>query len=413
MTARPILFMSMLALIIAFVSYAEEAGIDGRGALPRIAWEGVAGARAYLVEIAQADSDTLVASETVVESSYELKLPPGKYRLRVTTLNKNLRKELSTPWMDFTIKQPVIPRIEELSPSEILTGELGTFLVRGSGLSSETRIYLRNEETGAEIKPEQTRVLSSQEIEMTFAVPLEPGAYTVLAKNPPDLSTEHRNGLTVVSAPPPKPPSAEAVAAAKPTEEAAAQAAAAPAAESAPQPVVEQPSKERGPFGLPPLTVGAGYFASFVFGPWSDMLSPSYLGGEVYLVFHFTPIVGGAAEIDYVQYDSNPGDGKVSGSLGIASVALGVSADLHRPLPLRLRLLGGWGYSRAEASGEISGEGTENAQSGDFFGQCGASLVFPVFSFLSFEAGCDFRTIFYSDEIMFLLRPVVRLGLKF
>jgi hypothetical protein len=408
MIACRVLLVPMLALIIAYASYAEEAGKDRPGALPRIDWEDVEGARAYLVEIVQADSELLVASGTVEEPSYELKLPPGSYRLRVTTLNKNLRKELSTPWMSFTLKQPVFPRIDELSPSEIFTGELRTFLVRGSGLSSETRVYLRNEETGAEIGPERTSILSNGEIEITFASPLEPGAYTVLAKNPPDLLTEHRNGLTVTSPPAHEPPSAEALAAALlPIE---------PTAEEQPSVVhsapLDEPSKGQPSFEFPPVTVGLGYSASFVFGPWSDMLSPSFLGGEVYLVFHFTPIISGATEIDYVQCDSDPGDGKVSGTLSIVSAALGVCVDLRRLLPIRLRLLGGWGYSRVEADSEISGEGTEREQSGDFFGQCGAALVFPLFSFLSFEAGCDLRSIFYSDEIMFSLRPVIRLGVK-
>jgi hypothetical protein len=103
--------MPRAGLLALVLSLAIASGAQASPGLPfSFAWSGVAGAGGYLIEVADAQGDPVLSKKVGASARAEtLSLRPGKYRLRMVTLNRFLRAEAASPWMAFRVGEAALP----------------------------------------------------------------------------------------------------------------------------------------------------------------------------------------------------------------------------------------------------------------------------------------------------------------
>lgn len=148
-------------------------------------WKPVEGAGAYKVEVRNEKGD-LVVSQVVNDPRIELKLYPSQYSLRLTTINRFMLPESSTPWTTFLIPALSAPVFDSLEPVQQTWGKLKVATLRGHDLAGNLSVEFQDE-TGARFSipgVSQSRDVWSLEIPEN----LEPGSYTLVLGNPPKQS---------------------------------------------------------------------------------------------------------------------------------------------------------------------------------------------------------------------------------
>jgi hypothetical protein len=441
---RPLLAITLLVLFSQPLQASD----------PEIRWAPVSGAGGYLVEIRQAAK--MVVSETVKEPLLVLYLAPGNYQVRITTLNKLLRPENSTDWNSFSVLRAVIPTVQGISPDVLQSGQPQRFLIRGTGFSSSTEVkFLSSGDT--EIPITGNQVLSPQEIEFSVVLPLEPGTYTIILRNPPNQQAELRGGLVVTASPEtpeatqtpsepvprlvpkvgeqsskpvspePELPSVPEVTQTLPVPvPAPAEVAEQPLKPAPPKP--ELPSVPQVAQTLPPpqkpepapaipvevpsapsrisFSMGIGYGVSLPLSPWNYILGPSYQNFQAFALAPLLNSLGPVIQIEYSAFESKDGTDFVRSQLNVWAISAGGFLDLDLPVPVRLRLAPGFLLTEASIGGT-------NTSSFDFFASGGASIVWkPVDSFF-LELGVDFRVFFYVGTPLQSLELSLRTGITF
>lgn len=159
-------------------------------------WKPVEGAGGYKVEVRN-EKGELVVSQTVTENKIDLKLYPSQYSLRLTTINRFMVPESSTPWTTFIIPALSAPVMESLEPSQQTWGQLKLVTLRGHDLAGNLSVEFQDE-SGTRYPVHgvaQTRDVWNLEVPDS----LEPGSYTVILGNPPKQSLAVENSFRLYS----------------------------------------------------------------------------------------------------------------------------------------------------------------------------------------------------------------------
>ena len=362
---------------------------------PQLRWAPVTGAGGYLVEI-RTQTRKSVVSETVTEPTFVLDLAPGAYEVRITSLNKFLHRGDATIWNPFLVQKAVVPVITGVLPATVREGGEQKFLVRGTGLSASTEIILHQEDS-KEIRPDQNRVLSPQDIEFSMIQPLAPGTYTIVLKNPPDQTAELSGALTVLPA-----PVSEVI---KTPEHVL------PVPEPLPETVIRpetvpQPVKILSAPARIPLSFGVGYGAALPFSPWNEIVGPSYESFQAFALWPLVHPMGLLVQWEYSGFASKEGTDLVPSSLKVQGLSVGGFADVDWLVPVRFRLTPGVVVTQAS----INGTGVSSV---DFFATGGASILVKGFEPYFGELGADYRLVFYAGTPLQNLELNLRTGMSF
>ena len=364
---------------------------------PQLRWTPVPGAGGYLIEI-RTRAEKAIVAETVTQASFVLNLAPGDYEARITTLNKFLRPETGSAWTPFSVRRAIVPTLAEVIPGVLEEGQPQRFVVRGTGLSSSTEVQLF---AGAdEVKVSAIRVLSTQEIEFSVAVPLKPGSYSLVLRNPPGLRAQLPGGLTVVPLPQPLALAPRPQPLPKPVS--------APVPEllpTAPEPVPPALILPTAPVNLH-FSVGGGYGVWLPLKPWGDLVGPSYQNAEAFALVPWMGKLGPLVQIEYVGFESPKATEFVTSRLNAEGLSVGGFLELESPLPLRFWVAPGVSFTQAVVGGET-------ASSVDPSLVAGASVVFRATDTLFWEVGSQYQVYFYTGTPLQNLGVTVRTGLDF
>lgn len=161
-----------------------------------IEWEPVEGAGGYDIEVTTASGEpTLVKRFGAKETSIELNIPAGKYRFRISTLNKFLHADSTSDWVAFTVLSYGAPTISKISPTALAPGKPLALTIQADMLSAKATAFLvspsgkRIPLSISKAKP-RTFLLSGETL-------TERGEYALTMTNPPDYSTVKKAALTV------------------------------------------------------------------------------------------------------------------------------------------------------------------------------------------------------------------------
>ena len=174
---------AVICLLRAAPVYAAPAGQP-----VTISWKAVAGAGGYLIEAANAAGD-VVLSEKVPADVREktIRLPPGRYNLRMTTLNRFLRPEESTEWILVLVQSLEPPVFISLTPRVMVTGRPQSMRLKADGMAPDAAVAVVTP-SSQDLRAPTERVSQSD-----FVISLPPlkerGDYTIVLTNPPDLKT--------------------------------------------------------------------------------------------------------------------------------------------------------------------------------------------------------------------------------
>ncbi len=159
-------------------------------------WKAVDGAGGYLAEV-KGPSGSLVESQQVGpdENSMTLKLIPGPYSLRLTTLNRFLTAESSTDWVPIHVAAPSAPEVGDFAAQTLRPGQPGTVKVPAKGLAVDATAALQSP-TGTVI-PLAAADPSDGILTLTLPPLTARGNYTLILTNPPKLTTTVTGKLSV------------------------------------------------------------------------------------------------------------------------------------------------------------------------------------------------------------------------
>lgn len=161
-----------------------------------IEWEPVEGAGGYDIEVTTASgAPTLVKRLGAGETSVDLNLPAGKYRFRISTLNKFLRADSTSDWVPFTVLSYGPPNVSKISPTAIAPGKPLSITITADMVSAKATGFLSSP-SGKRIplsiskaKP-RTYLLTGQTL-------TERGEYALTLTNPPEYATVKKAAIVV------------------------------------------------------------------------------------------------------------------------------------------------------------------------------------------------------------------------
>ena len=186
----------MLVLVLA--------GIDGTvfgQALPPqpfdFSFDAVTGAGGYLVEVRDVTGNVVLSRNLNSEqTSVSLKLIPGAYSLRLTTLNRLLHAESSSDWLPIEVKALVAPRLVSMDAQTVTTWSEQEILLKASNLAQDCTVSVQPAD-GPAVAAKDVRQLADGTLRVTLPPLDKVGDYTVILTNPPNLSIRIRDQLKV------------------------------------------------------------------------------------------------------------------------------------------------------------------------------------------------------------------------
>ena len=148
-----------------------------------IVWDPVESAGGYIVEVTN-DHQAPVENQIVKTPKIVLKLYPGVYAVRLTTLNRFMRNEAVTEWMQFHVLAPSPPDFLGIEPKTVRTGKTQTMVLTVANFSREGTLTVQAP-SGADLP---AKVSQNSPTTMTIELPAldETGAYAVTLLNPPN-----------------------------------------------------------------------------------------------------------------------------------------------------------------------------------------------------------------------------------
>jgi formylglycine-generating enzyme required for sulfatase activity len=163
-------------------------------------WKEVSGAGGYLLEIRD-NAGKIVHSETYKSVSVDLRLAPGEYQMRITTLNRFMRKESATSWVPLSVIRRPFPEIASVQPPETPPGKESSLRVSGAHFGPDTEVIVQG--PSGSIKPLSSRVISERELEIRLPAISGIGPYTLRLSNKPNKATS-KDDAFIVKHPDPK-----------------------------------------------------------------------------------------------------------------------------------------------------------------------------------------------------------------
>jgi hypothetical protein len=159
-----------------------------------VSWDAVPGAGGYLVEVVNEQKES-VFTQRVSENRIMLNLFPGSYSLRITTLNRFIRRESATRWIAFHVPAARPPAFLSIVPDVVLAGRAQSLVVTVDNLSRDGNASL-NSPSGRVIPASVERV-SRTTLRIGLPALDQIGEYSLALTNPPDLTTTVEAALRV------------------------------------------------------------------------------------------------------------------------------------------------------------------------------------------------------------------------
>lgn len=269
-----------------------------------IQWESVAGAGGYVLEVRDPAGKEAYRHEYDANAyDTQLELPAGFYEFRIITLNRFKRQENATDWIQFEVLAYTAPVFTALKPTALEAGKPVSLTLRAERLALRVKASLVSP-TG---KATPLTIKQTKNSTFTLKGPAleEPGDYTLVLTNPPNLTTR-KEAILSVRAPAGTAGTGEklpdAPATASPASPAAPAAPATPVAPTAPAVVspatpatsatpaspaaTKEPETGASP-GEPVrmdglvrrIAIGAGAGAGMLTGDWGEIYEPACLAG--------------------------------------------------------------------------------------------------------------------------------------
>lgn len=182
------LWFALLICLLPLSLYAE-----GEMNYP-ISWAAAPGAGGYVVEV-QNDHQIIVLNQTVTETSINLKLYPGTYRFRLTTLNRFKRAESTSQWFKFQVLAPLAPSFVAIIPDSFQRGKASDAILRVTDFSRAGSVTLRS--PGGENIDLGFELNDTAQLQLHIPALVEVGQYSLILTNPPQQSATVAAVLTV------------------------------------------------------------------------------------------------------------------------------------------------------------------------------------------------------------------------
>jgi len=188
-----ILFAASILFLFSSVSLPAEAN----DSLPYyIQWDSVQGAGGYIVEVRIPDRETVFTKQfQSSEKDTELDLPAGKYQFRIMTLNKLLKADNSTNWVDIEILSVTAPVFVKLTPTTLTTGKPVALTLTADRITLTAKAKLVSS-TGKEF-PLTIEKIKNDTFKLTAPALIARGSYSLILVNTADYTTRKNNLLTV------------------------------------------------------------------------------------------------------------------------------------------------------------------------------------------------------------------------
>jgi hypothetical protein len=151
-----------------------------------VSWDAVPGAGGYLVEVVNEQKES-VFTQRVSENRIMLNLFPGSYFLRITTLNRFMRRESATLWIAFHVLEARPPAFLSIVPDTVLAGKAQALVVTVDNFSRDGSVSLGSP-SGSVIPASVDRV-SKTTLRIGLPALDQIGEYSLVLTNPPDLTT--------------------------------------------------------------------------------------------------------------------------------------------------------------------------------------------------------------------------------
>jgi hypothetical protein len=192
---------ALLALILgvfpAWPTLAPLCSLETEQDYP-LEWEAVQGAGSYLVEVQDFHRQP-VLSRTVSTPSLTVKLLPGQYFLRLTTLNRFMKSEGASDWLPIHIYYDHPPLLSSFSPAAMMTGQSGSIRLEVATLDRTGEVWL--ESPSGQRFSFNAGLLADEAQTLQLPALREAGAYDLVLRNPPNR-TNRIKGVLMVSYPP-------------------------------------------------------------------------------------------------------------------------------------------------------------------------------------------------------------------
>jgi hypothetical protein len=159
-----------------------------------VSWDAVPGAGGYLVEVVNEQKEP-VFKQRVSENRIMLSLFPGSYSLRITTLNRFMRRESATHWIAFLVPAAGPPALLSIVPDVVLAGKEQSLVATVDNLSRDGSVLLRSPSGG--VIPASVDRVSRTSLRIGLPVLDQIGEYSLVLTNPPDLTTTVEAALRV------------------------------------------------------------------------------------------------------------------------------------------------------------------------------------------------------------------------
>lgn len=271
-----------------------------------IQWERVTGAGGYILEVRDPAGKEAYRKEYDANAfDTQLELPAGFYEFRIITLNRFKRQENATDWIQFEVLAYTAPIFTSLKPAAVETGKPVSLILTAERLALRVKASLVSP-TG-KATPLTIKQTKKSTFSLKGAALDEPGDYTLVLTNPPNLTTK-KAGILSVNIPEAERLAQEAAAAAViasaagvGAEEASTQAVAplsegtpvkdSPSQETPPKATDATPRESAGREGLiKRMAVGAGAGAGMLTGEWGEIYEPPCLSGYLSVEAFFSDI---------------------------------------------------------------------------------------------------------------------------
>lgn len=168
-------------IIVCLIFFSVNA--FGQSEEPVLRWQSVKYSGGYIIEIRNPFNEPLV-KKRISTNYYRFNLKPGKYKFRVSILNKFGKVDSKSGWHYFEVKKTDVPELDSLSDDYIFTGREKTITITGNNFTPDIKVFLVK--SGSEIEIEDFELYRKQ-IVMKLHFPTEKaGKYKIKLVNPGD-----------------------------------------------------------------------------------------------------------------------------------------------------------------------------------------------------------------------------------
>lgn len=144
-------------------------------------WQEVETAISYIIEIEDEKGNQILKQE-VGENFIPTELEPGKYKRKISVINKLGELESESDWKTFIVQVILPPEIEKDQTISSSKENSGKALVKGNHFHPSMQVQIRK---GDKIYPlENSKVIDSENLELVIKDEIPPGDYDLILVNP-------------------------------------------------------------------------------------------------------------------------------------------------------------------------------------------------------------------------------------